>query len=474
MILVIDQNTKISDLFNGNLKSSLQVFRVSSVQSALKFIKKGGVDLIILCPPAPDTEGIQVLKNLSQKAPSVPVIFVAYSSDKSLILSVFRFGAKDFLERPVQYKYLCESIHRIIECSIDKKLTLFHLGKYFGLFRSKVKDFFSSFFPGIPKNSGSASLSSKPLEIGTIQASQDLAILFSSGGNAHTERKQPVSPEVNENNIIQLKQNCKKQALKTDPHLRVYYLGAFQVILNQRIIETWHGRKGKMLFAYLVANHKKHIYRDILMERFWPDTCPSSARNSLNVAMHHVRSGLKKVNPSFEHICFQDDCYFLNPEMDVWLDTEDFYECWSVAKTIEIERGLEAAVEQYESALKSYKGAFMEEDLYETWPSSERENFKEIYMVILDRLSKYYSSQENPLKAILACKTILSDDNCREDIHRRLMRCYYKLGQRGKALQQFKKCVGVLAEELEVKPTSSTIELYQQMKGNNYHYFSKK
>jgi DNA-binding SARP family transcriptional activator len=259
-------------------------------------------------------------------------------------------------------------------------------------------------------------------------------------------------------------QSEEEQAEDLVPALSVCCLGKFQVVLNGQVIENWTCRKGRAIFTYLIMNHKRRTYRDILMETFWPNSDPDSARNSLNVAIHSVRRVLNEVNPDYEHILFKDECYYLNPDIEVWIDVEEFLHCWKIAQSTERENDIQAAVGEYELAAALYKGDFMEEDIYESWQSSERENFKEVYLFILDRLSKYYSLDGKPATAVRLCETILEKDNCREDIHRRLMRCYYRLEQRDKAVKQYRRCVEVLEAELEIEPTHATIELYEQIK----------
>jgi len=139
-----------------------------------------------------------------------------------------------------------------------------------------------------------------------------------------------------------------------------------------------------------------------------------------------------------------------------------------VAQSIEREKGLEMAVNQYELAAALYKGDFMEDALYSNWTDLERENLKEIYLVILNKLSHYYSSNGKPDIAINLCNTILEKDNCREDVHRRLMKIYFRIGQRDKALKQFSRCTEILKSELEVEPMTTTISLYEQIKNDNY------
>ena len=73
---------------------------------------------------------------------------------------------------------------------------------------------------------------------------------------------------------------------------------------------------------------------------------------------------------------------------------------------------------------------------------------------------------KNHKSAIRLCEDILNKDNCSEDIYRRLMECYYRIGQRDKALKLFRKCSKILRDELEVKPETTTIELYRKIREN--------
>ena len=108
----------------------------------------------------------------------------------------------------------------------------------------------------------------------------------------------------------------------------------------------------------------------------------------------------------------------------------------------------------------------MEEELYDEWASMERENFREMYLAVLDRLSENYVFSNQCTPAARLCEEILEKDDCREDIHRRLMLCYYRMGCRDKALRQFKKCSEILKAELEVEPTKPTRQLYDEIRND--------
>ncbi len=59
---------------------------------------------------------------------------------------------------------------------------------------------------------------------------------------------------------------------------------------------------------------------------------------------------------------------------------------------------------------------------------------------------------------------ILEKDNCYELAHNLMIQVYEKLGQRGMAIRQFKRCEMVLEKELGMKPSSSTVEIFERLK----------
>ncbi len=60
-------------------------------------------------------------------------------------------------------------------------------------------------------------------------------------------------------------------------------------------------------------------------------------------------------------------------------------------------------------------------------------------------------------------------NRARESTHRRLMRLYYRAGDRTAALRQYDHCVAALNEELGVKPSRLTVEVYNQIRLDEFH-----
>ncbi len=465
VLLVVDDDQDTSELLNRTLGSRYQVLSVSHGKRALELVSRGGVDLAFVSSCLPDMDGLELLMTLRTRYPSLPVVFASVAPTASLILSTFRAGVADFLEKPLDREALLACVRRTLS---GRMLSAAHP---FSEMRVAAPGTFSR-LQRLAQHAQQAAarlleralgrLTSKPATAFPLIALNHPAERPPAFPIQTTPDGRPMIDEAYPSDRVQrgLGQRLELSA----PSLVVSCLGEFRVVVNDTVISQWPSRKGRALFAYLAMNHNKRTYRDVLMDKFWPTSSPDSARNCLNVTVHGVRRCLQQVAPGYDFILFKDECYFLNPEIDVWLDVEEFVKHWRVAQSTERQKGIGAALAEYELAASLYSRDFMEEERYSDWPIQEREHLREIYLVILDRLSRHYSLDGKAETAISLCERILEKDSCREDVHRRLMKCYLSLGYRDKALRQFQKCAEALQSELEVDPTRATLELYQEIK----------
>ncbi len=277
---------------------------------------------------------------------------------------------------------------------------------------------------------------------------------------ASTYEKIPVRIQETE---IPLRDQDKQQGSSS---LVIYGLGAFQVYLNDQLIENWPNRKGKSIFKYLIVQRARPVSKEVLMECFWPDSDIEAARNNLNVTIYNLRQALRKDGDACSHILFQDDCYLLNPDLDIWIDFEEFIEHFRKAQQLERDGELARAIHEYGAAESLYQGQLFEEDRYEDWPISQRQNLQDTYLRLLDRLSTYYLDEGIYTACVSVCNKMLAVDSCREDAHRRLMCCYSRQGQHHLALRQYHVCVEAHQKELDTLPSPETVEIYEKIRTN--------
>lgn len=282
---------------------------------------------------------------------------------------------------------------------------------------------------------------------------------------AHTSTFRSVTP-VDHLDALKHEEATRSPAareMQPAPFLAVYCLGPFRVYQDDRLIAEWDSLKGRAILKYLIAHRETPIVRDVLMDLFWPDADPEAARRNLHQAIYSLRQTLRRGRADFQHIQFQEECYLLNPEMKVWVDLEEFQGHVQAARRLEAAGQRAKAMAVYGIAESLYQGDFLEEDLYEDWPRVQREHMRAMYCDLVDRLSAHYLQQGAHNAAIALCQKLLTQDNCNEDAHRRLMACYLAQGQRHLAVRQYQCCVQALREELDLAPAEETTALYRRI-----------
>jgi DNA-binding SARP family transcriptional activator len=232
------------------------------------------------------------------------------------------------------------------------------------------------------------------------------------------------------------------------------------VTLNQVPITSWPSGRGRALLKYLLTHRDPWPAREVLMDVFWPDSTPEAARNSLNVAVHGLRRALRAA-ADVPVVVLEGGAYRLHPDVRLWVDVEEFERHVGAVRRLEEAGELAGAIAEYELAASVYQGDFLADDPYEEWPVLTRERLRLEYLDILDRLSQLYFGRGSFASCAALCQRIIERDACREDAHRRLMRCYSRQGQPHLALRQYQACVEALQSELGVGPAPATVQLHE-------------
>lgn len=248
--------------------------------------------------------------------------------------------------------------------------------------------------------------------------------------------------------------------------LEVRCLGRFDVSSGWQRIERWQSAKAKSVFQYLMSRPREPIVKDVLMDIIWPECDPHAASNNLKVAMHGLRQTISRLFPdqeNFPHVLFLQGSYLTNPEIDLWVDVEEFEKHWILGRRLEKEGKVAEAIQEFEIAETLYRGDYLEDEPYEEWTLLRREALKDIYLIILSKLADYSMTAADYESNITYCQKILAKDPCREDAYRWLMCCYSRLGQRNHALRWYEICRRTIQAELDAAPDHHTTALYQSL-----------
>ncbi len=247
------------------------------------------------------------------------------------------------------------------------------------------------------------------------------------------------------------------------PALAAYVLGSFRTLVNGQAIEHWLNRKGKAVFKHLLLNRHQPVAKEVLMEVFWPAADAEAARNSLNVAIHRLRRALGRGDGGFPLVLFSDGRYVLDPRLTVWTDADAFLAHAQRASELECGRHRDGALQEYAACVTLYRGELLADDRYDEWLLPLRQQFRDRYLHVLDRVSWIHFDRRDYPSCAAACAQILAVDACSEEAHRMLMRCYARLGRPQLAQRQYQACVRGLNRELSVGASAETTDLYRQI-----------
>jgi DNA-binding SARP family transcriptional activator len=250
--------------------------------------------------------------------------------------------------------------------------------------------------------------------------------------------------------------------------LQVRCLGRFTLSYDGNSVGKWQSVKSKSLFQYLMTKPREPVVKEALMEVLWPDCDPQSANNNLKSAIHGLRRTIDELpgDGNSNPVLFMQGAYMIDPDVDLWVDVEEFEEHWAAGRRFEREGRITEAIREYEAGERLYRGDYLQDDLYEEWTLLRREALRDIYMAVLSRLADHILKERDYQGCIGYCQKILSKDSCREDAYQKLMQSYSRLGQRNRAIQWYEICRRIVKLELNTAPDDETVTLYRQLLNN--------
>jgi FixJ family two-component response regulator len=100
-------------------------FTVETFASAAEFLTRPPVDALsclILDLHLPDVDGLRLQEAMRHSNVQMPIVFISGSADVASTASAMRFGAIDFLEKPVDDIMLLDAVSRALERDATRRL----------------------------------------------------------------------------------------------------------------------------------------------------------------------------------------------------------------------------------------------------------------------------------------------------------------------------------------------------------------
>lgn len=187
------------------------------------------------------------------------------------------------------------------------------------------------------------------------------------------------------------------------------------------------------------------------MEALWPDEDPARLSNRLSVALSTVRTVLDPERRYASDRFVQADKHIVGLA-NVPVDVEEFLTA-AAAGLDRFTSGERAeALSLLASAETAYTGDFLEDDPYEDWAVSLREEARVVYLAVARTLARAAAAAGEHDLAVRYHLRVLEHDAYDEEAHLGLVATLAAAGRHGEARRRY-RIYGQKMDELGVEPT---------------------
>jgi DNA-binding SARP family transcriptional activator len=225
--------------------------------------------------------------------------------------------------------------------------------------------------------------------------------------------------------------------------------------------------KTQELLGYLLINRNRPHSREALAALFWGDYSTLQSRKYLRQTLWQINSALQDHlnGHGTPPLLAEQEWVQFNENSGIWIDVAVFEQASVSARGISGDQLSPDCTEALRMAVQIYRGDLLE-GCYEDWCLFERERLQNMYLAMLDKLLQCCEAHQEYEAGLAYGQKVLRNDRARERTHRQIMRLYYLAGNRTDALRQYQRCVAALHEELGVKPSRRTVELYEWIRAD--------
>ena len=118
-ILIVDDSLFNRQVLKDILKGKYKLLEASDGQEAIDIIEeqKKEIAAVLLDIVMPNMDGLSLLKILSEKKylSDFPVLMVTGENSFETLAECFKYGASDFIRKPVQKDFVIERVEKLVE-----------------------------------------------------------------------------------------------------------------------------------------------------------------------------------------------------------------------------------------------------------------------------------------------------------------------------------------------------------------------
>jgi len=236
--------------------------------------------------------------------------------------------------------------------------------------------------------------------------------------------------------------------------LRIEVLGPLRVRARRQI--TVERSSHRRLLAILAIDANRRLSTDVLIDRYWGDAVPTTAKAALQT---HI-SALRKLLPA-DVILTEGYGYRLDLG-EHSLDVHEFVALAAEARQATRARRWEAALESVDAAVELRRGDPYDELRDDDFARSEISRLEEIRLELEEMRAEALLGMGSNQEALAGLEPLVRAHPLRERLWEQLMLARYRLGRHPEALAAYREAWAVFAE-LGLEPGASLRRLEQKI-----------
>ena len=245
--------------------------------------------------------------------------------------------------------------------------------------------------------------------------------------------------------------------------VRIYTMGGFgvQVQGKQLSFPSKTPVRPLELLKVLICLGGHHVPDTQVMDTLWPGYEGDKQARSLKTTLHRLR----KLLLCNEAILYKKGALSLNPLL-CWVDAMAFKDlCQKVTRGQEPLPETEERAQLARQALSLYRGAFLPENLEESWTLVARSELQRLFRDLGEILGQLLE-QKDDNEAVSHYRHVISMEPTAEIFYRRLMDCLIRLDRPAEAVVVYEQCRCAMEELLGITPSTETERLYNTIMSN--------
>lgn len=292
--------------------------------------------------------------------------------------------------------------------------------------------------------------------------------VFAVDGFGNSKAEQPAPPQAG---YIRKGTSRSTSAIYWMAKLSISVMGTFAAEIGDVPVTQFQTVKSQALLAYLAVEGPRVHERSVLAGLFWPNVPERTARNNLRQSLFRLRHALGD-GRRHRFLKSTRNTIQLNSEASVSVDIRQFHGMLTVCRQHAHDSlaACQPCIRDLRDAVALYRSEFLagftsaDSNGFEEWVTLQRTWLQRELLTTLAALTDAHIQRAEYRAALTHAREQIKLAPLQEDGHRYVMKLLALDGQKGAALEQYRRCVSLWRDEFGSTPSADMVALYNQIR----------